>query len=74
MKFEKYINMKYSRSNTYKLCDHLGEGDEGQHGHGSEHDGGDHHHHGWADVGAEEGDGGQPAAVGRQKSHAHTTV
>lgn len=43
---------------------HLGEGDEGEHGHSCEHDGGDQHDHGRSHVGAEEGDGGQPAAGG----------
>lgn len=40
---------------------HLGEGDEGEHSHRREHDGGNQHDHGRTHVGAEEGDGGQPA-------------
>lgn len=41
---------------------HLWQGDKGEHSHCSEHDGGDQHDHGRPDVGAEEGDGSQPAA------------
>ena len=46
---------------------HLCEGDEGEHSHGSKHDGGNQHDHRWADVGAEEGDGSQPATGGRNR-------
>lgn len=45
-----------------KQNDHLWKGNEGEHGHRGEHYGRDQHDHSWADVGAEEGDGGQPAA------------
>ena len=46
----------------YLVVPYPGERDERQHGHCSEHYGGNQHDHSWAHVGAEEGDGCQPTA------------
>ena len=53
---------------------HLWEGNDGEHSHCSEHDGGNQHDHSWPNVGAEEGDGSQPATGeggGNNKSQHH---
>lgn len=51
---------------------HLCESDEGENSHSCKHDGGNQHHHSWANVGAEEGDGSQPAAErNNQRATAH---
>lgn len=46
---------------------HLWQSDKGEHGHCRKHDSGNQHHHRWANVGAEEGDGSQPATAGRDE-------
>lgn len=50
------------RKTKWKHRSHLCEGDEGEHSHRREHDGGNQHEYSCDDVGAEKGDGSQPAA------------
>ncbi len=49
------------------LIVYLRESNEGEYSHSGKHDGWYQHDHSWANVGAEEGDGSQPATDGHNR-------